>query len=247
MMIGTMVHWDPAQDQAHWSDICIAEQGAGTAIGTTAATKFFGIPTPGGTGVMSTMTACPAALSVQIMNGTALSSANGLITACVVPARLDVTNDPRTWGILSSNVTSFMRPRILTAGKLTLRGVQLDSFPLSMHDCSAFMPVQFAPDKGVNDVWDFSRHLEPKGWAPFFVSNPEGATLTYLVTIEWRVRFDIGNPAVSSHSHHGVSSDASWERHIQAAHRQLPGVLDIVEKVASTGLAVSKMVGAAMG
>jgi len=74
--------------------------------------------------------------------------------------------------------------------------------------------------------------------------NPTNAEIQLLIAVEWRVRFDVGNPAVASHSHHGVSSDASWDHHIRRATAALPGVVDIVEKVANTGFALYK--GAAM-
>lgn len=69
------------------------------------------------------------------------------------------------------------------------------------------------------------------------ISNPQLAQISLLITVEWRVRFDISNPAVASHTHHGVSSDLSWERAIRRASDALPGVVDIVQKVANVGVA----------
>jgi hypothetical protein len=66
--------------------------------------------------------------------------------------------------------------------------------------------------------------------------NPTGADLQMLICVEWRVRFDVGNPAIASHSHHGVSSDVGWDQQIRRATDALPGVIDIVERVANTGM-----------
>jgi hypothetical protein len=135
----------------------------------------------------------------------------------------------------------------MSGGKLALRGVQMDSHPLSMSDVSEFTGLTSITDAtnqgGTGAVaWnDDPYKVDPSGWAPMVIYNPTNEPLALLVAIEWRVRFDISNPAVSSHAHHGVSSDASWEKHIAAATRQLPGVLDIVEKVANTGMAVAQI------
>jgi hypothetical protein len=83
-----------------------------------------------------------------------------------------------------------------------------------------------------------ANNLDPEGWAPMAIYNPNNTPLSLLVTVEWRVRFDISNPAVSSHTHHGVSSDIAWEKKIAQATNELPGVLDIVDKVASSGAAM---------
>ncbi len=138
----------------------------------------------------------------------------------------------------------------MSAGKVVLRGVQMDSHPLSMADVSDFRGL-YELTSSINQTgttpgpWSTpaagGTGVDPEGWAPMVVYNPNNTPLSLLVSMEWRVRFDLSNPAVSSHSHHGVSSDVAWEKHIAAATRQLPGVIDIVEKVASTGYNVMNM------
>jgi hypothetical protein len=160
---------------------------------------------------------------------------------------MDMRGSTRTWSDVEAQFLAYFRPRLMSAGKLTLRGVQMDSHPLSMADVSEFRGVQEVTGAlnagGVTpSAWSLSEApYDSNGWAPMVVLNPANANLTLLITVEWRVRFDISNPAVASHSHHGVSSDVSWEKHIAAATRQLPGVIDIVEKVANTGMAVASM------
>jgi hypothetical protein len=225
-----------------WSNCVMVTEESNTPIGSTNATGFHFAPFPGGADNASrnqtTFTCCPAAISVQIMGPQALSEAAGQMAAAVVPARLDLTDDIRTWEEIQTDVTSYFRPRLLSAGKLTLRGVQMDSHPLSMADVSSFEPlIHETPNPGsvVAQPWVTDRPY-PCGWAPMAFVNPTGAPLQMLIAVEWRVRFDVGNPAVASHQHHGVSSDSSWDQHIRRATEALPGVIDIVERVANTGM-----------
>jgi hypothetical protein len=160
---------------------------------------------------------------------------------------MDLINDTRTWEEIQTDITSYFRPRLMSAGKLTLRGVQMDSFPLSMTDVSSFEPLITDPPNPNNArlaPWDADQP-SPRGWAPMAFVNPSGATLQLLIAVEWRVRFDVSNPAVASHSHHGVSSDHSWDQQIRRAADALPGVLDIVEKVANTGIGLYRGAAAA--
>jgi hypothetical protein len=233
-----------------WSNVCaLTEEGSGV-IGTANSTSFHGMEPPieaatneyAGGGTL-----CPAAISVQVLGTSALATAHGQLAAAVCPVRLDIKGTSRTWDDIENTFLSYMRPRLMSAGKIVLRGVQMDSHPLSMNDVSDFrklflMPGSTAATGTAPGPWSVANgNLDPEGWSPMVIYNPENTPLSLLVTIEWRVRFDISNPAVSSHSHHGVTSDVAWEKHIAAANRQLPGVIDIVEKVASTGASIMTM------
>lgn len=224
--------------RSFWTNrVLISEAGVG-AIGVTQATQFASIGSPlGRSGLDSTGTVCPAAISVQMLGNQSLQTAAGTLAAAVVPARLDLQDDTRTWAAIENDFIAYFRPRLLSAGKIVLRGVQMDSMPLSMNDVSEFLPFQDRGNVGpVN--WDAAARTAPRGWAPMVVYNPNNDVLNLLITVEWRVRFDVGHPAVSSHMHHGVASDTSWNRHIKRATDALPGVIDIVEKVASAGMAL---------
>jgi len=181
------------------------------------------------------------------MGPQALSAAAGQVVAAVVPARLDLTDDTRTWEEVQTIVTSYFRPRLLSAGKLTLRGVQMDSHPLSMAEVSSFEPlIHEAPNPSGGAARGWSNYEPyPCGWAPMAFVNPSGAALQLLIAVEWRVRFDIGNPAIASHQHHGVSSDVSWDQQIRRATDALPGVIDIVERVANSGMGIYSKASAA--
>lgn len=232
-----------------WSNvIAVTEEASGATdfIGSTNATSFHGVvpPVPPVTDLdAGGGTLCPSAISVQILGVSALAEAAGQLAAAVCPVRLDLKSTNRTWSDIEDTFLSYMRPRLMSAGKVVLRGVQMDSHPLSMTDVSDFRGHYLHP--GSNSAngtppgqWSTTaNNLDPEGWAPMAIYNPNNTPLSLLVTVEWRVRFDISNPAVSSHTHHGVSSDIAWEKKIAQATNELPGVLDIVDKVASTGAA----------
>jgi len=207
------------------------------------------IPFPGVNKVGSGFTAVPSAVSVQVMNPNPLQSTEGIVAAAVCPTSLDLRGRTETWDSLSSEFISYMRPRLLSAGKLTLRGVQLDSYPLNMAALAEFRQVTSSPD-GVTTYSDGNTDAAfTEGFAPIVIANNGGAEsplpLDYLVTVEWRVRFDIGNPAVASHCHHGVTSDIHWDKLIQRAVARGNGALDIVERVANQGAAIATMAGRA--
>lgn len=231
-------------------------------IGFEDVTDFLNIPPP--VSYNSTLThnsmatMCPAAISVQMLNPEQFMNAEGQMAAAVCPVRIDLSNTTTTWKAVSDQIVSYMRPRMLSGGKLVFKGVQMDSHPLSMSDVSDFRhSVEFPNDviqatygtSGTNPV-----PVHPEGWAPMVYYNGYNAakepadrkSMSFLVCVEWRVRFDLANPAVASHTHHGVSDDYAWDRHIRRATNALPGVIDIVEKVASTGLGLAKAYNAAV-
>lgn len=219
----------------------------------------------------SNTTAVPSAISVQIINPTAVQTAAGTGVAAVCPVRLDLAGTQKTWKTIGDEILSYYRPRVLTGGKLALRGVQMDSMPLSMTDVSDFRELYQADPLTTSPStvrWDYNSHLQniegapalsdaqktfgvnlhPEGWAPMVYYSPYNAErefadrqeMTFLVTMEWRVRFDISNPACSSHVMHKPSSDAQWHNMITKAVQVLPGVIDIVEKVANAGARMAR-------
>lgn len=99
----------------------------------------------------------------------------------------------------------------------------------------------------------FSRiaNLDPQGWAPIVIYRPptpdqlnvvndtvagtnaahheDGAfpePLTYAVTIEYRARFPVEDPAVASHRMWPMATDKQWHQAISAATAISPGVQD---------------------
>lgn len=207
------------------------------------------VPFPGANSAVSTgFTAVPSAISVQVMNPNPLQTTQGIVAGTVCATQLDLRNRTDTWHELSNEVISYMRPRLMSAGKLALRGIQADSYPLNMAALSEFLPVREQPGGAVVTMDSHVFDGRPQGFAPIVVINEGAATglsLNFLVTIEWRVRFDISNPAVASHVHHGVTSDGQWDQLIRHAVSKGNGVCDIAEKVASAGVSLARTAGSA--
>ena len=129
----------------------------------------------------------PAAVSVQIMNDTALQTANGIFYAGRMKTNISDpdSGDTRTVGSMANALISYSPPRILTGSKLALRAVQINAVPGNMTDLSEFTPV--ANYNSVNGAsWTGKQGFA--GFNPIYVYNPDGKTLQYLVAVEWRVR-----------------------------------------------------------
>jgi hypothetical protein len=214
--------------------------GFGSAINGTNNTQVFGSTFPGltaGAGT-SALTVVPSALSVQILNGNALQGTSGIMAAGVVKTQLALQGRTETWEAYSDRFLSYMTPRLMSAGKLALKGVQMNSYPLNMNVLSYFAPLDPTVFAG-NITWKSGEadQIYPEGWAPMCVLNQDGEPLTYLVAQEWRVRFDLSNPAASAHRHQGVTSDGLWDRMVSMATALGHGVQDLPEMIANAGSA----------
>jgi len=177
-------------------------------------------------------TLVPSACTVQVMNPNPLQATTGICYAGVSNAQFAFDGDTSRYDDRWSQFVQFQDPRILSAGKLALRGVQMSSYPLNMSRVSEFAPLTSEPNALI--TWD-STAPTLSGWAPIAMYNPSAIPLEYLVTMEWRVRFDISNPAAAGHTHHPVSTDSQWDDLMRQAASKGNGCLDIVEEVANHG------------
>jgi len=186
-------------------------------------------------GLGSAATVVPSALSVQVMCPTALQQATGIIYAGVMNTQAHVGGRTESWTSYMNKFVQFQSPRLLAASKLALRGVQINSYPLNMTEVSKFSSLDKTSD--ANLTWS-GNDIQPAGWAPIVIFNPDGATLELLITVEYRCRFDLDHPASASHRQHPVVSDSVWDKLVRQASSMGNGVLDIADIVASTGMAV---------
>ncbi len=180
----------------------------------------------------------PAAITVQVMNGESLQTADGIAYIGRSKTVLDLMGESRTWQTVMQELVSYSAPRLCSAGKLALRGVQVNAIPNNMSVLSDFVP-RVNPANG-RQIWreaDYSADIE--GFAPIFVYNPDGIALKYLVTIEWRMRFDPLNPAYSGHTTHRPASESTWSKVISDAEALGHGVEDIADVTADVGLSVA--------
>lgn len=180
----------------------------------------------------------PASMTVQVMNPAPVQTAQGAFAMCRVNQQLDVANATYSYDELISRVVAFYSPRILTGGKLSLRGVKCSSYPLDMTEYASFLPIQAWPTTdGVPIDTTWTNAISPSALAPIVLvqANVEPQTLQYLITIEWRVRFDPGNPATSSHIHHDTLSDECWNKLMSTASSAGHAVEELTEDVADGG------------
>lgn len=212
----------------------MSDVASGSPIGGASNTQATALPLDG---IGNAATMVPSALSVQIMCPTALQTASGIIYAGVMNTQAQVSGRADTWAEYMDKFVQFQNPRLLAASKLALRGVQINSYPLNMSEVSKFTGL--AQNESGTITWG-SNTFDPTGWAPIVIYNPDGAQLELLITMEFRVRFDLDNPASASHSHHPIASDGVWDRLVRQASSLGNGVMDIADVVANTGMAVGR-------
>jgi hypothetical protein len=192
-------------------------------------------------GLGDAATLVPSALSVQIMCPAPLQNASGIIYAGVMNTQAAIAGRTETWDSWADKFVQFQNPRLLAASKLALRGVQINSYPLNMSEVSNFTPLRQSTD----GVTTYNPAVvtglpEPKGWAPIVIYNTGDTPLEFLITVEYRVRFDLDHPASASHTHHPVAPDSTWDRLMRHASALGNGVIDIADVVANTGMAVGR-------
>ncbi len=177
----------------------------------------------------------PAAITVQIMNGQALQNANGIAYIGRSKTVLDLMGDPRSWEDVMKELVSYSAPRLCSSGKLALRGVQVNAIPNNLSVLSDFVPRRNA-SPGVQTWTETEYPADMEGFAPIFVYNPDGIALKYLVTIEWRMRFDPLNPAYAGHVVHQPASESMWSNVVKDAEAAGNGVMDIADVTADIGM-----------
>ena len=188
----------------------------------------------------------PSAFTVQIMNPNALTTTSGILYAGKLRTCQQFCGDPRTWQTLANECVSYCQPRLMSAGKLSLRGVVTNLVPADMSALAEFTPV-LAPTEEIarySTTWTGATDglgFNLEGFMPVFVYNPNNVSLNYQVTVEWRLRFDMSNPASSSHVYHKPAPISTWDSVVQSATAMGHGVRDIAEVVAA-GAATARMV-----
>jgi hypothetical protein len=187
----------------------------------------------------------PAAITVQIMNGDSLQNSTGIVYIGRSKTVLDLMGAGRTWKQIMEELVSYSAPRLCSAGKLALRGVQVNAIPNNMSVLSDFVPRRGSA--AGRQIWSEANYAADfEGFGPIFVYNPDNVQLKYLVTIEWRMRFDPLNPAYAGHSMHKPATESTWNQVIGEAEALGNGVKDIADVIGDVGMAALPFV-AAMG
>jgi len=197
----------------------------------------------------------PAAFSVQTMNPNALQTTAGIVAmgrlklATTFSGPLPLGQAPLTAEELGGNAIAYFSPRLLAAAKLAMRGVQTNSIPVDMNDLSEFTPLDprfrsgqvyentsQPPTAGVDAVAP-----EFVGFAPIFVYNPSKIMLNFMISTEYRVRFDPTNPASAGATMHHAAPAKTWDNVITSMVARGNGVVDIAENVVRYGGAVKQI------
>lgn len=175
----------------------------------------------------------PSALTVQVMNPASLQDADGIFAMGRVNQQLPIGQSTITWDELAARFVSFYSPRMLTGGKLALRGVKCSAYPLDMSEYADFSTINQYAQATVS----LGNKIRPGALSPivFIQNNTNPKTLEFMVTIEWRVRFDPGNPATSSHSFHDTLSDEAWNSVIKTMSNMGHGVEELADDVLDAG------------
>jgi hypothetical protein len=186
-------------------------------------------------GSWSAASVTPSAFSIQIMNPEALQTSSGMcfIGRCLNKVNLAEGDNTATSLDLANSLVAYSAPRLCSAGKLALRGIQVDAIPNNMSELAKFSTLNSAPEASFTIATSNPIHMD--GFNPIFVYNPNGVALQILVCCEWRVRFDPSNPAYASCSLRKPASDDTWYQTMEKAVATGSGALDIVERVASLG------------
>lgn len=220
-----------------WLDtIAVRNEAGGLGLPINAANNsyFYGSAALGASAINGSRMV-PSAISVQIMNGESLQTADGIAYIGRAKTVLDLMGDARTWDQLMKELVSYSAPRLCSGGKLALRGVQVDAIPNNMSVLSDFVPRRLAAN-GLQTWTEATFAADFEGFGPIFVYNPDKIGLKFLVTVEWRMRFDPLNPAYAGHIMHTPASESTWSKVIGEAEAMGNGVRDIADVVADIGM-----------
>jgi hypothetical protein len=197
----------------------------------------------------------PAAFTVQIMYPSPVGTAGGVARIGKLKTKSALKDNSRTWATFADQFTSYNAPRLCAGGKLCLRGVQVSATPYDMSDLADFTPLRGLSDDEFS--WNAGRAQEFAGFAPIVIVNdlstadpPLQGGLEYLITIEWRVRFDPSNPAQAAHVLRPPCTESMWAKAVAGVEAAGHGVFDIAERVAEFGArhpALARGAGEAMG
>lgn len=228
-LFGPMVTEGDSKGKGWNNTICAAVPNAvmGNALNSNSFNFFTG-PIPGdeSSGLLECV---PASFSVQIMNDSALQSADGVFYCGRMKTNMNNPDpgDTRTIQSLADGLVNYAPPRILTGSKLALGAVQVNALPSDMTDLANFTPIKNMTDVTQTGFTTRTRIFE--GFNPIYLTNPGGKTLQFLVGVEWRVRVSPFSPLSSAVTAHKPVPDATWSDIIDTANRVGHGVIDVID------------------
>jgi hypothetical protein len=192
-------------------------------------------------------TVCPSAFTVQCINPNALQTTSGIVYAGIMKSQAALAGNTTTWDTFSVQFVQTQAARMMSAGKMAVKGVCANSYPIHMTPLHDF--AQFTTQTDTAFTWD-STNIQPVGFAPIvFVNTQSGGTpdlpLEYMATVEYRVRYDLLLSASSAHTYHEPSNNSLWSSLMQKAVSLGHGIIDIGDFVSDAGVLTAKVLGTA--
>jgi hypothetical protein len=211
-----------------WENI-IAVENVGptsTSLNATSNCKIYTLPA---SSLAAGTTLVPSAFTVTVMNGNALQTTSGVCYMGRYSMCPTLGDSSRTWDTLGDNFIAFHAPRLLSASKLAMGAVRCSAVPSNMATLSNFSNMRIRTDEAITWNSVTAGDFELGGFSPIVFIKPNGLTLTYEVTVEFRLRFDPDSVASSTHVHHKAVPDTFWNDAMAAAINAGHGVYDIAE------------------
>lgn len=230
----------PVRSEEGWLNVCGFESTSLVLpIASNASTSWIDMPPILGT-LSTTDSFCncvPSKLTVQVMSKGPLSTTNGIFAMGVASQAYKLGGSTSTYQAYGDNFINYFSPRIISLPKLALRGVTASSYPLNMGEYCDFERQIY---RGTSPfLWTKAMETNPCALAPIIIYRPDGGDgLDFLITIEWRVRFDPTEAAAATHKHQPTWGDADWDHLCKSASDMGHGVFDIAESIANAGEAV---------
>jgi hypothetical protein len=192
-------------------------------------------------------TMAPSALTVQCTNPNALQTTSGIVYAGVMKSQAALAGNTTTWDNFSVQFVQTQSARVISAGRLAVRGVTASSYPIHVTPIQDFVQMTVTNDSAF--TWD-SSNIQPVGFAPIvFINTQSGGTpdlpLEYMVTLEYRVRYDLLLSASSAHTYHQPVSHSLWASLMQKAVSLGHGIMDIGDAVSDAGSLAVRVLGTA--
>lgn len=180
----------------------------------------------------------PSAFTVQAMCTDPINTASGLVRGTIMRQAINLHDQTST--VLNWYAGAFVvnPPRLMTAGKLALRGVVAHSVPMNMSKLSDFYFGQNIASTTAPGA-DFEE-FTATGMTPILIENTGGANMAYIITTEYRVRFEAMVIAAATHVSHPATPLPAWNKCVQMAAKFGHGIQDIAETVANTGAAIGR-------
>lgn len=191
------------------------------------------------------VSATPSACTVTVTNPNALIATSGMAYAGRCSGSLTPEFTTNTWNEVFEGFINTASPRITSAATLALDPLSANCIPSNMGSLAEFTMVR--RENAIDGTTQFTEGegINPSGFAPLYVYNPNTINLEYLVCTEWRVRFDPNNPASGGHTYHPPASTGLWDGLMRSAYAASDSWVTKAEEAA--GRAVYRFGGRALG